>query len=120
MARNNACETWSSHAAAAEAVKAGQADGLGFALTDTDIAAIDLDRCRDPATGTIDAWAQAIIDQATAAFVRLQFPAQDFALSARAPARKPTRAIGLKKGRKALRSKFTAARSATSLFRAFR
>ena len=27
MARNNACETWSSHAAAVAAVKAGQADG---------------------------------------------------------------------------------------------
>lgn len=63
MARNNAEATWSSYAAAVAAVKAGEADGVGFALTGTDIAAIDLDHCRDPATGEIELWAQAIIDQ---------------------------------------------------------
>jgi hypothetical protein len=70
MARNNADETWSSHAAAVEAVKRGEADGIGLALTGTDIAAIDLDHCRDPATGEIDPWAKAIIDN-TASYVEI-------------------------------------------------
>ena len=57
VARNNACETWSSYADAVKAVKAGEADGLGFVLTGTNVAAIDLDRCRDAITGEIDDWA---------------------------------------------------------------
>jgi hypothetical protein len=52
-------------------VKSGHADGIGFVLTDTDIAAIDLDHCRDSATGQIDPWAQAIIDQADGAYVEI-------------------------------------------------
>jgi hypothetical protein len=68
MARNNATETWSSHATAAEVVKSGEADGIGFVLTETDFATIDLDHCRDPITGKIDDWAQAVIDQASGAY----------------------------------------------------
>ncbi len=71
MARNNACQTWSSHAAAVEAVKAGVADGIGFVLTGTEFAAVDLDHCRDPATGKIDDWARAIIDKAPAAYCEI-------------------------------------------------
>ena len=71
LARNNDHDTWSSHAAAAAAVNAGKADGLGFALTGTDVAAIDLDHCRDPATGEIDAWAQAIVDKAPGAYCEI-------------------------------------------------
>ena len=82
--------TWSSHAAAVAAVKAGEADGVGFALTGTDIAAIDLDHCRDPATGEIELWAQAIIDQTDGPTSRPQFQAQAFALSAWALAKKRT------------------------------
>jgi hypothetical protein len=51
------------------AVLAGSAHGIGFALTDSDYAAIDLDKCRDPETGRIDAWAQDIIDRAPGAYV---------------------------------------------------
>jgi primase-polymerase (primpol)-like protein len=68
MARNNACQTWSSYADAVAAVKAGEADGLGFVLTGTDVAAIDLDHCRDGITGEIDGWAQQIIDRAPGAY----------------------------------------------------
>jgi hypothetical protein len=71
LARNNVKETWSSHAAAAKAVEDGEADGLGFVLTGTEIAAIDLDHCRDPATGEIDPWAQAIIDKAACSYVEI-------------------------------------------------
>jgi hypothetical protein len=71
LARNNEATTWSSHAAAAEAVTHGKADGVGFVLTETNVVAIDLDRCHDPATGKIDSWAQAIIDQADGAYVEI-------------------------------------------------
>jgi hypothetical protein len=71
LARNNVAATWSSHAAAVEAVKNGEGDGIGFVLTGTDIVAIDLDHCRDPKTGQIDPWAQAIIDQAAGSYVEI-------------------------------------------------
>jgi hypothetical protein len=70
-ARNNAPSTWSSLADAVEAAKNGAADGIGFVLTDTDIAAIDLDHCRDPLTGEIDPWAQEVIDMAVGAYVEI-------------------------------------------------
>ena len=70
MARNNAEATWSSHADAVDALKQGEADGVGFALTGSNIAAIDLDHCRDAATGEIDPWARAIIDN-TASYVEI-------------------------------------------------
>ena len=78
MARNNASETWSSHATAAEAVKAGEGDGIGFVLTDTDFAAIDLDHCRDPTTGKVDDWAQAIIEQAPGAYCETTVSGEDY------------------------------------------
>jgi hypothetical protein len=49
LARNNEATTWSSHADAVETVRDGKADGVGFVLTGTNVVAIDLDRCRDPA-----------------------------------------------------------------------
>src|SRR5262249_30634301 len=69
LARSNVVTTWSSHAAAVEAVRDDEADGVGFVLTGTNVVAIDLDHCRDPATGQIDAWAQAIVEQAGGAYV---------------------------------------------------
>jgi hypothetical protein len=71
LARNNVVATWSSHHAAVKAVKKGEGDGIGFVLTGTDIVAIDLDHCRDPATGEINPWAQAIIDQAAGSYVEI-------------------------------------------------
>ena len=71
VARNNDPATWSSHAVAARAVEEGKADGIGFAMTNTKIAAIDLDRCRDPESGRVDAWAQAIIDRAPDAYCEI-------------------------------------------------
>jgi primase-polymerase (primpol)-like protein len=70
-AKNNDPATWSSHAEAAHAVQKGLGDGIGFVLTGTEFAAIDLDHCRDPETGAIDAWAQAIIDQASDAYIEI-------------------------------------------------
>ena len=63
-AANNDPSTWSTRAKAVSAVLAGKASGIGFVLTNTEIGAIDLDKCRDPETGAIDPWAQTILDAA--------------------------------------------------------
>ena len=63
--------TWSSHAAAFEAVKNREADGVGFVLTGTEVVAIDLDHCRDPATRKIDPWAVALLEKAAGAYVEI-------------------------------------------------
>ena len=60
--------SWSTRSAAVAAVLAGKANGIGFALTGTEIGAIDLDHCRDPETGAVDAWAQEILDAAPTAY----------------------------------------------------
>src|SRR5262249_27165317 len=57
-------DTWSVHRADVKAVMGGRANGIGFVLTDTDVAAVDIDKCRDPETGAIDSWAQQILDAA--------------------------------------------------------
>jgi len=69
-AANNDPETWSDHGAAAAAVSAGHAHGIGFALPGSDISAVDLDRCRN-IDGTLDAWAQAIVDSAPGAYLEV-------------------------------------------------
>jgi hypothetical protein len=70
-AKNNDPATWSSHAEAAHAVQEGLGHGIGFVLTGTEVAAIDLDHCRDSETGAIDAWAQAIIDRASDTYIEV-------------------------------------------------
>src|SRR5262249_20983244 len=70
-AKNNDPATWSSHAEAAHAVQEGVGHGIGFVLTGTEIAAADFDHCRDSETGAIDAWAQAIIDRASDAYIEV-------------------------------------------------
>ena len=67
-AANNDPATWSTRRAAVAAVLAGKANGVGFALTGTEIGAIDLDDCRDPETGAVDAWAKEILDAAPTAY----------------------------------------------------
>jgi hypothetical protein len=52
-AKSNNPETWSDRHAAVNAVLAGKANGTGFVLTGTDVAAIDLDKCRNPVTGSL-------------------------------------------------------------------
>jgi hypothetical protein len=56
-ASSNDPATWGSYEQAVEQVRAGRADGIGFALKDRDIGGVDLDHCRDPQTGQIDSWA---------------------------------------------------------------
>jgi primase-polymerase (primpol)-like protein len=63
LAANNKPETWSTYHGSVLNVLAGKADGIGFVLTGTEIGAIDLDKCRNPATGEIDTWAQEILNR---------------------------------------------------------
>jgi AAA domain len=57
--------TWSDYTTALAAVQAGAANGLTYILTEQDgFAAIDLDHCREIRTGSIDVWAQLLLEQA--------------------------------------------------------
>jgi hypothetical protein len=67
-AANNDPSTWSTRPAAVAAVLSGRAAGIGFVLTNTEVGAVDLDKCRNSETGAIDAWAQAILDAAPTAY----------------------------------------------------
>jgi hypothetical protein len=56
--------TWSSFDEALESLQREELAGVGFVITENDLfVGIDLDDCRDPQTGTIDSWAQEIIDR---------------------------------------------------------
>ena len=68
-AANDRSETWDTSSAAIKAVLSGRANGIGFALTGSSYCAIDMDHCRDPVTGKIDAWARALLDRAPNAHV---------------------------------------------------
>jgi putative DNA primase/helicase len=70
-AKSNNPETWSDRHAAVDAVLAGKANGTGFVLTGTDVAGIDLDKCRNPVTGQITDWAAAIINAVPDAYVEV-------------------------------------------------
>ena len=60
---------WSVYEACAARLEAGGYDGIGFVLQPADqpgepeIIFVDLDQCRDPATGDIEPWATEIIDR---------------------------------------------------------
>jgi putative DNA primase/helicase len=60
-AQNNNPETWSNYTAVCAV--ATKYSGIGFSLTNTDVAAFDIDGCRDPKTGTIAAWATALVER---------------------------------------------------------
>jgi hypothetical protein len=54
--------TWSNYAGVIGAVQ--QFDGIGFCLRNSGLAAFDIDHCRDPSTGALDAWAAALVERA--------------------------------------------------------
>jgi hypothetical protein len=66
-ARSNDPDTWSDYNQAVARVAAGDADGIGFALTGSTIGAGDLDHCRD-SDGTIASWAQDLSREAVDAY----------------------------------------------------
>jgi hypothetical protein len=56
---------WSSYETALAAVTAKAGDGITYVLTPDDpFAALDIDHVRDPITGTIEGWAQRLLDRA--------------------------------------------------------
>ena len=63
-ARSNDPTTWASYSDAVAAVKAGNADGIGYMLQSSSIAAADLDHARDAQTGVLADWAQQLCDEA--------------------------------------------------------
>jgi primase-polymerase (primpol)-like protein len=51
-------ETWRTFEEAAQALKTGRYDGIGFVFSSGDpFAGVDLDRCRNPETGELEEWA---------------------------------------------------------------
>ena len=58
--------TWCTYVEALAALQAGLVDGIGIALKGLSAGEIflDLDDCRDPATGTINAWASELVNLA--------------------------------------------------------
>jgi hypothetical protein len=60
--------TWGTYADAVDAVKAGEADGIGYALLGSDLGAIDLDKCRNIMTGKVADWAEALHAEAADAY----------------------------------------------------
>jgi hypothetical protein len=67
-AESNNPRTWGAYVDAVEAVKAGDADGIGYALLGSDLGAIDLDKCRNPVTGKVTDWAEALHAEAGDAY----------------------------------------------------
>jgi AAA domain len=64
-AKNNDPMTWHSYDVALKAMSKTQPnfDGIGFCLFNSDIAAFDIDHCRDPVTGVIDPWAADLVER---------------------------------------------------------
>jgi len=71
LASTDDSRTWNCFSIALKAVTGGQADGVGFALTNSGIAAVDLDHCRNAETGAIDRWAADLIGRATGAYIEI-------------------------------------------------
>jgi hypothetical protein len=71
FAKSDDPSTWGNYADAVAAVTAGIADGIGFMLLKSEIAAGDLDHCVDPETGMIDVWAQKLREEANGAYCEI-------------------------------------------------
>jgi hypothetical protein len=67
-ARTNDPSTWGSYSDAVAAVAAGNADGIGFMLKDSDIGAIDLDHCVDGENTKLVPWAERLHEEALGAY----------------------------------------------------
>jgi putative DNA primase/helicase len=63
-AKSNDPQTWATFAEALAAYQHGGFDGIGFVFTANDpYVGIDLDSCRDPASGRLEPWAGEIVER---------------------------------------------------------
>jgi hypothetical protein len=67
-ARSDDPDTWGSHEDAVAAMRAGHADGIGYALMGSGIGAIDLDHCVDLESSELEDWARQILTEANGAY----------------------------------------------------
>jgi hypothetical protein len=67
-ARSNDPNTWGTYEDAVAAVRAGNADGVGYMLLGSTVAAIDLDHCVDREGDTLDPWANDLHSEASTAY----------------------------------------------------
>ena len=67
-ARSNDPATWGSYMDAVAAVVAGNADGIGYMLKDSNIGAIDLDHCVDQESTKLEPWAEQVCGEANGAY----------------------------------------------------
>jgi hypothetical protein len=63
-AKSNDSNTWGTYEAAVAVIEAGLADGIGFMLKESEVAAADLDHVRDVQTGELIGWAQRLCVEA--------------------------------------------------------
>jgi hypothetical protein len=65
-------KTWSDYGTALGTVQAGRGDGLTFIQTKRDkFGSVDMDHCRNPATGSVDIWAQLMLEQARLSYAEI-------------------------------------------------
>jgi primase-polymerase (primpol)-like protein len=70
-AKSNDPSTWGSYGAAVAAVLAGNAAGVGFMLSGSDVGAGDLDHVRNPDSGAIKPWAEQLCAEAGNAYCEI-------------------------------------------------
>jgi hypothetical protein len=63
-AKSNDPSTWGTYEDAVGAVTAGKANGIGFMLKDSEVAAVDVDHVRDVQTGELVGWARPLCAEA--------------------------------------------------------
>ena len=64
--------TWAEYSTALATVQAGRGDGLSFIQTKNDpLGSVDLDHCRDAVTGSVEWWAQLMLEQALHSYAEI-------------------------------------------------
>jgi hypothetical protein len=96
-AKSNDPNTWGSYTDAIAAVAAGKADGVGFMLRDSELAAADVDHVRNATTGELVGWAKQLCVEADQLGLYREVTVSGSGL----------RFIGVSDGRNKLHSRFT-------------
>ena len=65
-AENDNSRTWGDYATALALYRENKVDGIGYMLLKGEVAALDIDKCRDPESGLLTAQAQDFVTKATA------------------------------------------------------